>query len=348
MSSINVSVILPAVSSEEKFNRFCSSLFSGSLSVELLVCDSSGKFNVKQEYSDFVSIVSSENKTEALNAALNHAKGKFIMFSDVSVIFAPSALEKLIVASAGKSSVCNVGVITDGGCRKAFIENFTTEDAGTQPIYYNHLISADILRNNALALCGSDTMSFMLFLADYYRYDNFTPCKEVLVYCDGKSDLNYEESHVYIPEYANAFRLTANQTATMFFLSAVLSSILPSVNEVSFEVLRRTVCEFGDDKLLMSWIKAAYDIDAQMLCDENVTYADFKFNGSRVHYKEVTLPMVPDTVVRNFYSGKYGIDMLKKCIGAWLHYKFYCQKDGIIKKYGCKLSRKLLGGDFVG
>ncbi len=348
MSSINVSVILPAVSSGEKFNRFCSSLFSSNLSIELLVCDNSVQLNVNNDFSEFISIVSSENKTEALNAALNAVKGKFVIIANENVIFAPNAQEKLIVASAGKSAACNVGIIADGECHKAFVENFRSEDAASKPMYFNHLLSADVIKNNQLIFCGSDELSLMLFLADYYRYDEFTAINEVLMYNDEKKAYSIEESIVYLSEYANAFRLTGNTTATVFFLSAALSALLPSMNESLFAVLKKVINEFSDDKLLFAWVKSAYGIDTQLLCDKNSSFAQFSFSGSGIYYKEVTLPIVPDTVVRNFYSGKYGVDMLKKCIGAWLHYKFYCRKDGFLKKFGCKLSRKLLGGDFVG
>lgn len=348
MSSVNVSVILPAVSSAEKFNRFCSSLFSGKLSTELLVCDNSGKLIVNEKYSEFVSTVSSENKTEALNAALGAVKGKFVIIADESVIFAPEALEKLIVASAGSSAVCNAGIISDGKCHKAFIENFESEDAASKPIYFNHLLSADVIRKNQLLFCGSDELSVMLFLADYYRYDDFVPVREVLMYNDEIKRVRVDEALVYLSEYAEAFRLTGNLTATMFFLSAVLSALLPMLNEQLFTVLKDVVNGFGDDRLLMSWIKSAYGIDTKLLCGDSVSFVDFSFNGSEIYYREVSLPIVPDAVVRNFYSGKYGVDMLKKCIGAWLHYKFYCRKDGKLKTLGCKLSRKLLGGDFVG
>lgn len=348
MSSVNISVILPAVSSDEKFNRFCSSLFSGNLSTELLICDNSGHLNVNNDFSEFISIVSSENKTEALNAALNAVKGKFVIIADDSVILAPEALEKLIVASAGKSAVCNVGVIADGECHKAFIENFQSEDAASKPIYFNHILSADVIRNNQLFFCGADELSLMLFLADYYRYDEFTAVNEVLMYTDENKVYSFTESIAYIPEYANVFKLTGNTTATVFFLSAVLSALLPSMNEPLFAVLKKVINEFSEDKLLLAWAKSAYGIDTELLCDENSSYTDFRFNGSKIYYREVNLPIVPDAVVRNFYSGKYGVDMLKKCIGAWLHYKFYCRKDGFLKKLGCKLSRKLLGGDFIG
>lgn len=348
MSSVNVSIILPEVSSAEKFNRFCSSLFTGNLNIELLVCDNSGELNVNNEYSQFVSIVSSDNKTEALNAAINAVKGKFMMFSDENVIFSPDALEKLIVASAGRSAVCNAGIINNGECSQAFTGNFSSEDIGTKPVYFNHLLSCDVVRKNPLVLCGSDTLAIMLFLADYYRYDSFTFLREVLLYSDGDYGFSSDESILYLSQYANAFRLTADTSATVFFVSAVFSALLPAMNENIFSVIKAVVNEFRDDTLLLSWIRSAYGVDTDMLCDENSVYADFKFIGSHIYYREVTLPMVPDAVVRNFYSGKYGIDMLKKCIGAWLHYKFYCRKDGFLKKFGCKLSRKLLGGDFVG
>ncbi|MBO5421328.1 MAG: hypothetical protein J6A67_05235 [Clostridia bacterium] len=348
MSSVIVSVILPAVSSDEKFQRFCSSLFSGNLSIELLVCDNLGKLNINADYAEYVSVISSENRTEAINTAVGAASGKFLMFSDDSVIFAPEAIEKLIVASGGKSAVCNVGIIAAGECSKAFTDNFSAEDTATKPLFFNHLLSTRIVKSNSIQLCGSDSLSLMLFIADYYRFDSFNACKEVLMYTDIKTEFGVAESVLYLTEYATAFRLTDNSTATLFFISTVLSALLPSLNEAFFLLLKNIIREFSGNDMLMSWIRAAYGIDTYLLCDENSVYADFKFNGANIFYKEVTLPMLPDAVVRNFYSGKYGVSMLKKCIGAWLYYKFYCQKDGFLKKFGCKLGRKLLGGDFVG
>lgn len=179
-------------------------------------------------------------------------------------------------------------------------------------------------------------------------YDNCNALHEVLVYSDSKNEYTSDDSISYIEEYAKIFSLTQNDKASIFFIKAVFTALLANMNAETFEVLKSTVRAFSDSVIILAWIRASFSVDVDMLLDENSYFGDFKVNGTNVYYKEVTLPMVPDSVVRNFFSGKYGIDMLKKCIGAWLHYKFYCRKDGKIKTLGCKLSRKLLGGDFVG
>ncbi len=351
MSSITLSVILPAVTDSEKFGRFCSSFFSGNTSAELLVCgvsDSSFFEKLPQEYAQRIVLVNAENKVQSVSKAIGISRGKFLMFSDESVIFAPDAIEKLIVASGGNAAVCNAGIINNGECNKAFTESFSLEDAASKAVYFNYLLSTDIVKKNSLSLCGTSTLSIMLFIADYLRYDTCNVLHEVLVYSDSVNEYSFDDTLTYVEEYAKIFSITQNDKASLFFIKAVFTALLASINKETFEVLKSTVRAFRDNTLILAWIRASFGVDVDILLDENSYFGDFKVNGMNVYYKEIALPMVPDSVIRNFFSGKYGVDMLKKCIGAWLHYKFYCRKDGKIKSLGCKLSRKLLGGDFVG
>lgn len=351
MSSIVLSVILPAVTDSEKLGRFCSSLFSGNTPAELLICgETDSRFFEKlpQEYTEKIVLVNAEDKVQSVSKAIEISSGKFLMFSDESVIFAPDAIEKLIVASRGNSAVCNAGIIQNGECNKTFSESFSLEEAAGKAVHFNYLLSTDIIKNNALSLCGTSTLAIMLFIADYLRYDNCIALHEVLVYSDSKNEYTSDDSISYIEEYAKIFSLTQNDKVSLFFIKAVFSALLTDINTQTFEALKNTVRAFRNSELILAWIRASFGVDVDMLLDEDSYFGDFKVNGMNVYYKEITLPMVPDSVVRNFFSGKYGVDMLKKCIGAWLHYKFYCRKDGKIKILGCKLSRKLLGGDFVG
>lgn len=351
MSSIVLSVILPAVTDSENFGRFCSSLFSGNTPAELLICgetDSSYFEKLPQEYTEKIVLVSAEDKVQSVNKAIEFSKGKFLMFSDESVIFAPDAIEKLIVASRGNSAACNAGIIHNGECNKAFFESFSLEDTAGKAVYFNYLLSADVIKNNALSLCGSGALSIMLFIADYLRYDSCNVLHEVLVYSDSMNEYSSDDSVPYIEEYAKVFSITQNDKASLFFIKSAFTALLNDINSENFEVLKSAVRAFGESAIILAWIRASFGVDVDMLLDEDSYYGDFKVNGTNVYYKEVILPMVPDSVVRNFFSGKYGVDMLRKCIGAWLHYKFYCRKDGKLKTLGCKLSRKLLGGDFVG
>ncbi len=351
MSSIVLSVILPAVTDSEKIVRFCSSLFSGNTPAELLICgetDSSFFEKIPQEYTQRIVLVNAEDKVQSVSRAIEISRGNFLMFSDESVIFAPDAIEKMIVASGGNSAVCNAGIISNGECNKAFSESFSLEDAAGKAVYFNCLLSTDIIKNNALSLCGTSALAIMLFIADYLRYDTCNVLHEVLVYSDSVNEYSFDDTITYVEEYSKIFSLTQNDKASLFFIKAVFSALLTDINTQTFEALKNTVRAFRNSELILAWIRASFGVDVDMLLDENSYFGDFKVNGMNVYYKEITLPMVPDSVVRNFFSGKYGVDMLKKCIGAWLHYKFYCRKDGKLKTLGCKLSRKLLGGDFVG
>ncbi len=351
MSSIVLSVILPAVTDGEKFGRFCSSLFSGNTPAELLLCgvsDSSFFEKIPQEYTERIVIVNAEDKVQSVSRAIEISRGKFLMFSDESVIFAPDAIEKLIVASGGNSAVCNAGIISNGECNKAFPDAFSVEDAASKAVYFNYLLSTDVIKKNELSLCGTSALAIMLFVADYLRYDTCNVLHEVLVYSDSVNEYSFGDTITYVEEYAKIFSLTQNDKASLFFIKAVFSALLTDINTQTFGALKNTVRAFRNSELMLAWIRASFGVDVDMLLDENSYFGDFKVNGMNVYYKEITLPMVPDSVIRNFFSGKYGVDMLKKCIGAWLHYKFYCRKDGKLKTLGCKLSRKLLGGDFVG
>ncbi|MBQ8574733.1 MAG: hypothetical protein IJ447_01640 [Clostridia bacterium] len=345
----NVSVILPTVSDKSKFARFCTSLFSSSLDIELLVCcDADSEFltQVSEEYAEKIKIFTIADKLSALTKAIEAAQGKFLILSDVSVTFADNAFEKLIVASAGNSSACNVGEVKTGTCKKAFSQGFVFDELSAKPYYFNHLLSVDVIKNNSLAPCGADELSIMLFIADYYRYETCNTVDEVWLYTDTEFEYKFSAASAFMPEYASVFKATQNERATLFFLRAVFTALLNNLQNESFNVLKSVASLFSEDYELISWAKSTFGVDILMLCDQNTRFEDFKYNGTNVFYKEVTLPVTPESVIKNFYFGKFGIDVLKKCIGAWGYYKFYRMKDGTVKKYGCKLFSKLLGGDF--
>ncbi len=339
-----ISVILPSVSENKKLARFCATLFAGSLDVELLICGKVGA-DIPEALADRIKVIAADDELTALNDALSVARGKFILLSDVSVTFADNALEKLIVASRGNASACNVGVVSADSSAKAFTQSFSFDELSSKPYYFNHLLSADVIRGNEIAPCGTDALSLMLFIADYYRYDICNTTDEVLMYTDGKAEYSAENALAFITEYANVFALTQNTAASIFFLRAVFTALLNKLNAECFEVLKSVTSLYSEDYAVLSWLKSTFAVDTAMLCDENSSFADFKNNGTGIFYKEVTLPITADAVVKNFYFGKFGVDVLKKCIGAWGYYKFYRMKDGAVKKYGCKLFLKLLGGD---
>ncbi len=348
MSRVNVSVILPNVSNKSKFIRFCTSLFASELNIELIVCgelDNEILSKVSEDYADKIKIFA-KNSLTALSKAVETAQGDFLMFSDVSVTFSGNAIEKMIVSSRGRAAAANVALIKDAESQKAFCDNFSFDELSGKPIYFNHLLSADVIRANSLTLSGVDTLSIMLFIADYYRYDTCNLVNEVLMYSDGEMLYSAEEEVAFLQEYAEVFKLTGNTKATMFYLRAVFSALLSDLTAERFEALKAIASCYKEDYAILSWLKALFGVDVFTLVNEDTDYGDFKYNSTAVYYKEVTLPVTPDSVVKNFYFGKLGIGVLKKCIGAWGYYKFYRRKYDFIKKFGCKVCKKLLGGDF--
>lgn len=351
MSSVTVSVILPSVTDNSKLDRLCSTLLFGKLEVELLVC--TDRINVTSadfstEYADKIRVFTSDNIDDAFRSAVANANGKFVLLSDENAVYAPEALEKMIVASQGGISVCNAGFVNSDGASKLMCSNFTVGDLGCVSVYCNYIIAKDIIAKNSIVPCGSDCLSIRLFIADCMRYENCNCLDEVLVYLSSNVVTDSKKVFAYIPEYAEIFKLTGNSVATLNFVNIVLYTLLPCLTNETFSLLKTVIRFFEDDFMLVEYIRSKYRIDTDMLCDEFSNLDDFKFGSTDIFYKEVTLPLLPDTVIRNFYSGKFGIDVLKKCIGAWMYYKFYRRKDDFVKKIGCKLSLKLLGGDFIG
>ncbi len=345
MSRVNVSVILPRVSDKSKFTRFCASLFASELSVELIVCGELPEevlSAVSESCANKIKLIRSSD-TNALVNAVQIAEGDFLLFSDVNVTFAPNAIEKMLVASRGNTAVANVASVNGG---KIFSESFLLDELFSKGIYFNFLLSADVVKGNSVTFCGNDALSIMLFIADYCRYDTLTAVNEVLFYTDVEPQCACAQALPYLPQYADIFKATGNVSAELFFLRAVFSALLQELNAEAFEALKAVTAAFAEDYSTLSWLKNTFEIDVAALADENTLFADFKYNGASAFYKEVKLPVTSDSVVKSFYFGKLGIDTLKKCIGAWGYYKFYRRKDDFIKKLGCKLFKKLLGGDF--
>ena len=351
MSSVTVSIILPSVTDKSKFNRLCSTVLSGRLSVEFIVCTDKANLTsaeLSTDYADYIRVAFAESLDDAFRIAVVNSEGQFVVFGNENAVYAPETFEKLIVASQGKMSACNVGLINADGAGKLLCSDFTVGDLGCIPVYCNYLISKDIIKKNSIVPCGADSLSVRLFISDCLRYENCVCFDEVLVYLATGTSEDSRTAIAYLPEYAEIFRLTGNNVATLNFINIVISELLPAITAETYAVLKKVICVFKEDMMLLEYIRSKYRVDTQLLCDEYSSFEDFNYDGKDIFYKEVALPLLPDSVIRNFYSGKFGIDVLKKCIGAWMYFKFYRRKDDFIKKIGCKLSRKLLGGDFVG
>ena len=100
---------------------------------------------------------------------------------------------------------------------------------------------------------------------------------------------------------------------------------------------------FFENEAYSAYALAAFGIDSALL-KEGCRACEFVSAGTNAMYKEVTLPILADDVVRDFYGGKLSFGTLRRCIAAWLYFKLY-RMGGAAKKLGCKVCSKLAGGD---
>lgn len=345
MNVVYISVIIPEIKEEGKLVRFCSSLFSSQVNAELLIC---GKISEEtasalgKDYGDKIKVFA----PGAVSKAVENAAGAYIMFADDSIVFADEALETLIVRGKGEPCVCNAAYIDCGGSVKLMKSGFGINDAAAESISCIYFFRKSVIAQNGLYLTGCDSLAVRILAADYMRFERFTAVDEVLMYTDRKIKPEAVSDVQTVKDYAPVFSQTGDAVSTMFFLNAVFTAAADNMNSDVFEMLKAVAECFNENTAILCWIEARFGIDTAVLLDGSSDYSLFKADSRELHYKEVCLPMNKNDVIMNFYSGKFGVDVLKKCFGAWLYYKLYRGKDGIVKKLGCKLCRKLLGGDF--
>jgi hypothetical protein len=351
MTNEYISVILPEVSDNSKLPRFCSSLFGQNVNVELIICgpvDTQMLSGVSEDEASKIKIFPhSENKHSFFNA-LKASTGALIMISDVDVTFANGALEKMAEEADECGCACNVALVSDEGAKRLLMNDYSFDELSSYQIYFNHLIRKSVIDEYNLSPVDPCPFSFMNFFADYYRYDGCKTINEVLIYTDSLPDYNVSsEEWDCVPEYASVFSETHNDRVSAYFLRNIVNAYISEINkEKYFSQFKAAVAVYYVNYGISAWLKATFGFDVSMLADENSNYSDFKTDGMNVWYKEINMPILADNVIMDFYSGKLSYETLKKCIGAWLYYKLYRRKNDVVKKIGCRICKRLLGGDF--
>lgn len=345
MNAVYISVIIPEIRDENRLEKFCSSLFSSSVNTELCICgklcdETVGKLG--ENYGDKIKLFP-EN---GVNSALKKSLGTFVMFSDEGITFASDAFETLLVKGRGGSAVCNAAYVSDGISLKLFREGFSADELSAEPFFANYLFRKSVISDNELTLTGSDRLSFLMFISNYIRYEKFNTVDEVLVYSERKYDFSDNQDFSLVSDFASIMKQTGDSEASLYFLRAVFTAACEKRDREAFDAIKSAAECFSEDLFILKWAEAQFGLDIGLLLSDSSDYSDFSFSGNKLHYREICLPMNKDDVIMNFYSGKFGIDVLKKCIGAWLYYKFYRGKNGVVKKLGCRFSMMLLGGDF--
>lgn len=343
-NGVYLSVILPAVTDESRLMRFCSALFSVRFEVELLVCGNISENTSTEIYKKFSRKVKffPEN---GVDEAVYSAKAEYIMFSDVGVVYAENAIAELFLKFWKGSGVCNAAVIEDGNSRRLLREGFRFNEAAAEKTYCNYFIQKKVITENKLHLHGSDPVSVLLFIALCASKTEFSVLDEVLMYIDGTEKYSETVDGEYLEAVCEEMQ-TADFEPQMFLARIICTLAAENMNENSFNALKTVMKATENSPVIAEWARGVFGFDTDILFDPDMTAESFNGKITSVHYNEVSLPMNRRDVIMNFYSGKFGVDVLKKCIGAWLYYKFYRGKDGFIKKLGCKAARRLLGGEF--
>ena len=148
---------------------------------------------------------------------------------------------------------------------------------------------------------------------------------------------------------AQTFGITAKSVSPAGGLSA-LTLLLSAYcgldgaeKERAFDMFCAAAKPFFENSAYEAYALAAFNVDSALL-REGCRAGEFVSAGTNAMYKEVTLPILADDVVRDFYGGKLSFGTLRRCVAAWLYFKLY-RMGGAAKKLGCKICSRLAGGD---
>lgn len=271
---------------------------------------------------------------ESVNSVLASPDAPLVMFADAGTTFAPGFVELL----EDKAVVFNAAAEEKNAPRKLYRDGFSAHEAFSPAVGVNFVMRSAVISEHEIRLSSASPAGFAAFAAQYAAYDSFEPIHEVLLY--GAEPIKWK---------AESFDIIAKSVSTKGGLSA-LTLLLSAYcgldktgKEAEFDAFSTAVKPFFENEAYSAYALAAFGIDSAML-KEGCRAGEFVSAGTNAMYKEVTLPILADDVVRDFYGGKLSFGTLRRCIAAWLYFKLY-RMGGAAKKLGCKVCSKLAGGD---
>ena len=271
---------------------------------------------------------------ESVNSVLASLDATLVMFADAGTTFAPGFVELL----EDKAVVFNAAAEEKNAPRKLYRDGFSVHEAFSPAVGVNFVMRSAVISEHEIKLSSASPAGFAAFAAQYAAYDSFEPIHEVLLY--GAEPIEWK---------AESFDIIAKSVSTKGGLSA-LTLLLSAYcgldktgKEAEFDAFSTAVKPFFENEAYSAYALAAFGIDSAML-KEGCRAGEFVSAGTNAMYKEVTLPILADDVVRDFYGGKLSFGTLRRCIAAWLYFKLY-RMGGAAKKLGCKVCSKLAGGD---
>lgn len=271
---------------------------------------------------------------ESVNSVLASPDAPLVMFADAGITFAPGFVELL----EDKAVVFNAAAEEKNSPRKLYRDGFSVHEAFSPAVGVNFVMRSEVINEHKIKLLSASPAGFAAFAAQYAAYDSFEPIHEVLLYGTKPIDWNAESFDII----AKSVSIKGGVSALTLLLSAYCG-LDKTGKETEFDAFSAAAKPFFENEAYSAYALAAFGIDSAML-KEGCRAGEFVSAGTNAMYKEVTLPILADDVVRDFYGGKLSFGTLRRCIAAWLYFKLY-RMGGAAKKLGCKVCSKLAGGD---
>lgn len=271
---------------------------------------------------------------ESVNSVLASPDAPLVMFVDAGTTFAPGFVELL----EDKAVVFNAAAEEKNAPRKLYRDGFSAHEAFSPAVGVNFVMRSEVISEHRIKLSSASPAGFAAFAAQYAAYENFEPIHEVLAYGAKPIDWNAESFDIM----AKSVSIKGGLSALTLLLSAY-SGLDKAEEEAEFDAFSAAAKPFFENEAYSAYALAAFGIDSAML-KEGCRAGEFVSAGTNAMYKEVTLPILADDIVRDFYGGKLSFGTLRRCIAAWLYFKLY-RMGGAAKKLGCKVCSKLAGGD---
>lgn len=271
---------------------------------------------------------------ESVNSVLASPDAPLVMFANAGTTFAPGFVELL----EDKAVVFNAAAEENNAPRKLYRDGFSVHEAFSPAVGVNFVMRSAVISEHGIKLLSANSAGFAAFDAQYAAYENFETIHEVLAYGAKPIDWNAESFDII----ARSASTKGGLPALTLLLSAYCG-LDKTGKEAEFDAFSAAAKPFFENEAYSAYALAAFGIDSALL-KEGCRAGEFVSAGTNAMYKEVTLPILADDVVRDFYGGKLSFGTLRRCIAAWLYFKLY-RMGGAAKKLGCKVCSKLAGGD---
>lgn len=271
---------------------------------------------------------------ESVNSVLASPDAPLVMFANAGTTFAPGFVELL----EDKAVVFNAAAEEKNSPRKLYRDGFSVHEAFSPAVGVNFVMRSEVVSEHGIKLSSASPAGFAAFAAQYAAYENFEPIHEVLVYGAKPIEWNAESFDIMAKSVS-----TKGGLSSLTLLLSAYCGLDKTGKEAEFDAFSTAAKPFFENEAYSAYALAAFGIDSALL-KEGCRAGEFVSAGTNAMYKEVTLPILADDVVRDFYGGKLSFGTLRRCIAAWLYFKLY-RMGGAAKKLGCKVCSKLAGGD---